>query len=264
MAFMRQNNNGRRPHNNHGGHNRNRNYSGGQGYNNQQSQQNGNGPRRHVNRVNQVFESNGPEGRVRGTAAQIVEKYTTMARDASVSGDKVLMLNYFQHAEHYQRLLNEITEENAVFERDREAQRQQQAAQPVLEGAEAAEGFVPDEQPSVQAQPPQQREQRQDRPDRQDRQERFERRHERGPDRNQDRGPRPERAERQDRPQRAERNDAGVASEADNVLPDFLQIPVAAAPVPAVEHTAPEAAAAPRGRGAPRGPRRAPAAETAE
>ncbi len=126
MAFMRHNNNGGRRHH----HNRHRNNQGG-------NQQQG-GQRRHVNRVNQVFDSNGPDGRVRGTAAQIVEKFNSLARDAQASGDKVLMQNYFQHAEHYQRLLNEITEENATFEREREAQRAaQQAAEPAPGAADA-------------------------------------------------------------------------------------------------------------------------------
>lgn len=125
MAFMRHNNNGGRRHNHNnrhrGGHN-----NGGQ---NQQGQHGQNGQRRYVNRINQVFDSNGPDGRIRGTAQQIVEKFASLARDASAAGDKVLMQNYYQHAEHYQRLLNEILEENAVFEREREAQRQATAAQ---------------------------------------------------------------------------------------------------------------------------------------
>lgn len=131
MAFMRHNNNGRR-HNNNNRHRHN-------GNTNAQQQ----GQRRHVNRVNHVFESNGPEGRVRGTAQQIVEKYMTMARDAQGAGDKVLSMNYFQHAEHYQRLLNEIQEENAVFERERDATRAaQQASQPDISADDADNGFA--------------------------------------------------------------------------------------------------------------------------
>jgi hypothetical protein len=122
MAFMRHNNNGRR-HNHNNRHRSNHSQPG--GHNPQNGQ---NGQRRYVNRVNQVFDSNGPDGRIRGTAQQIVEKFTSLARDASVSGDKVLMQNYYQHAEHYQRLHNEIMEEAAVFEREREAQRQAHAA----------------------------------------------------------------------------------------------------------------------------------------
>ncbi len=54
---------------------------------------------------NQALESNGPEGRVRGTAQQILDRYLAMARDAQSSGDSVLAENLFQHAEHYQRLV---------------------------------------------------------------------------------------------------------------------------------------------------------------
>jgi len=132
MAFMRHNNNGGRRHHHN---NRHRGQGGGQ--------QQQNGQRRHVNRINQVFDSNGPDGRVRGTAQQIVEKFTSLARDAQAAGDKVLMQNYFQHAEHYQRLVNEILEENAVFEREREAQRAAQQAQ-TAEAPEAADAPGPE------------------------------------------------------------------------------------------------------------------------
>lgn len=52
----------------------------------------------------QVFDSNGPDVRIRGTAAQIYEKYAALAKDAQSTGDRVLAESYLQHAEHYQRL----------------------------------------------------------------------------------------------------------------------------------------------------------------
>jgi len=55
---------------------------------------------------NQVFDSNGPDGRIRGNAHQVMERYLAMARDASSQGDRVAAENYYQHAEHYFRLLN--------------------------------------------------------------------------------------------------------------------------------------------------------------
>jgi hypothetical protein len=66
---------------------------------------NGNGRRGggQPNRM-QVFDSNGPDVRIRGTAAQIHEKYSALAKDAAASGDLVLSQSYLQHAEHYQRL----------------------------------------------------------------------------------------------------------------------------------------------------------------
>ena len=58
---------------------------------------------------NQPLESNGPEGRVRGTAQQILDRYLLLARDAQSSGDSVLAENLFQHAEHYQRIVASFT-----------------------------------------------------------------------------------------------------------------------------------------------------------
>ena len=58
----------------------------------------------------QAFDSNGPSVRIRGTASQIHEKYLTMARDASSSGDRVLAESYYQHAEHYYRLVSQDAE----------------------------------------------------------------------------------------------------------------------------------------------------------
>jgi len=55
---------------------------------------------------NRVHESAGPEGKVRGTPQQIIEKYTLLARDAQTAGDRVTSENFLQHAEHYIRLLN--------------------------------------------------------------------------------------------------------------------------------------------------------------
>ncbi|HBH26150.1 MAG TPA: DUF4167 domain-containing protein [Rhodospirillaceae bacterium] len=58
---------------------------------------------------NRVYESNGPQGRVRGTAAQVVDKYDTLGKDAASAGDLVLAESFFQHAEHYRRLLSALT-----------------------------------------------------------------------------------------------------------------------------------------------------------
>ncbi|MDP6121105.1 MAG: DUF4167 domain-containing protein [Rhodospirillales bacterium] len=65
----------------------------------------GNG-RRHGSHKNQSFESNGPEVKVRGTAQQVLEKYQVLARDASLSGDRIAAEGYYQYAEHYFRLAN--------------------------------------------------------------------------------------------------------------------------------------------------------------
>ena len=62
----------------------------------------------------QVFDSNGPEVRIRGTAHQICEKYAALAKDAKSSGDHVLAESYLQHAEHYQRIISTWDEQNAA------------------------------------------------------------------------------------------------------------------------------------------------------
>ena len=54
----------------------------------------------------QTFDSNGPDIRVRGNAYQVFEKYQALARDASLAGDRVAAENYYQHAEHYYRIIN--------------------------------------------------------------------------------------------------------------------------------------------------------------
>ena len=58
--------------------------------------------------INRAYDSNGPAGKLRGSAAQLVEKYVSLARDARVGRDRVLVENFLQHAEHYQRIMNEI------------------------------------------------------------------------------------------------------------------------------------------------------------
>jgi len=62
---------------------------------------NGNQP---LNR-NHVFDSSGPDVRLRGTAQQLFEKYLQLGRDATGGGDRVAAEGYFQHAEHYFRIL---------------------------------------------------------------------------------------------------------------------------------------------------------------
>jgi hypothetical protein len=51
------------------------------------------------------FESTGPDVKIRGTPSHIAEKYMSLARDATSSGDPVLAENYLQHAEHYNRII---------------------------------------------------------------------------------------------------------------------------------------------------------------
>ena len=104
---------------------RSRNKPGGNGghQNNQQRQQ------RMGNIINRVFESAGPDGKVRGTPQQIIDKYQALARDAQVSGDRVAAESYLQHSEHYSRLLGEAQRqqmETRLQQQDREDGQQQQ------------------------------------------------------------------------------------------------------------------------------------------
>ena len=74
-----------------------------------------------------VFESNGPDTKVRGTPQQILDKYLTLARDAQTSGDRVLAESYLQFAEHYFRVMNAdgnaaVQQNQSRFSSDRESQ----------------------------------------------------------------------------------------------------------------------------------------------
>ena len=84
---------------------------------------------RRVNLRVQSFDSNGPDVRIRGTAYQINEKYVTLARDATSAGDHILSESYLQHAEHYQRFINEMTEEANLHNKQQQQQQQQQQPQ---------------------------------------------------------------------------------------------------------------------------------------
>ncbi len=60
---------------------------------------------------NHVFDSNGPDVRLRGTSQQLFEKYLQLGRDATSAGDRVMAESYFQHAEHYFRILNAMQQQ---------------------------------------------------------------------------------------------------------------------------------------------------------
>ena len=62
------------------------------------------------NQRNQSYDSSGPDGKVRGTANQVFEKYQGLARDAHTAGDRVSAENYSQHAEHYFRIINTMAQ----------------------------------------------------------------------------------------------------------------------------------------------------------
>ena len=74
------------------------------------------------NVINRVFDSSGPEGRVRGTPQQIIDKYQSLASDAMLAGDRIAHENFLQHSEHYSRLL-------VVAQKELDAKREQQQKQ---------------------------------------------------------------------------------------------------------------------------------------
>lgn len=100
----------------------------------------GGGDRQPMNR-NHVFDSNGPDVRIRGTAQQLFEKYLQLGRDATSAGDRVMAEGYFQHAEHYFRILNAMNQAAAQHQQQQQQRRYQQQEGDLApaEGAEAAE-----------------------------------------------------------------------------------------------------------------------------
>ena len=111
------------------------------------------------NIVNRVFDSSGPEGKVRGTPQQIIEKYNQLARDAQLSGDRVATENFQQHAEHYLRMLGEAQreqdqrrDEQERQNRDRQAERDRPAHDRPAHDRPAPDGPERDRSEGPQAQ----------------------------------------------------------------------------------------------------------------
>ncbi|MEQ8402437.1 MAG: DUF4167 domain-containing protein [Roseitalea porphyridii] len=88
-----------------------------------------------------TFDSNGPDGRVRGNARQVYEKYLTLARDATSAGDRVAAEAYYQYAEHYFRILSDSTDPQSGNRRPEERQ-------PQLRGTDDDSSDEDDEQPA--------------------------------------------------------------------------------------------------------------------
>src|SRR6188508_925569 len=101
---------------------------------------NNNNNRKSHNPLTRVFESNGPDVKIRGTASHVAEKYIQLARDAQASGDPVGAENYYQHAEHYFRLIA------TAQEQQRQNQPQQyQHRQENVTGNDSRDGSFDDE-----------------------------------------------------------------------------------------------------------------------
>src|SRR5215470_8999864 len=113
------------------------------------------------NPLTRVYESNGPDIKIRGTASHVAEKYMGLARDAQASGDPIAAENYFQHAEHYFRMIAAAQEQ---FRQSNPYYQQQPSGAPVQGAADQREEFddgeeepasVAGEQPSFGTRDPQ-------------------------------------------------------------------------------------------------------------
>ncbi|MDG3042901.1 DUF4167 domain-containing protein [Roseicyclus marinus] len=160
------------------------------------SRSKGNRNRSVGNIVNRVFDSSGPEGKVRGTPQQIIDKYNQLARDAQLSNDRVAAENFQQHAEHYLRMLAEAQREQDARQQNQQPQ-QGGGGRDRGEGGDDRDGAPRDEgngQENRQHESRQQepREQREPREPREQRESREQRRQEQQEVR-EPRAPRPER-----------------------------------------------------------------------
>lgn len=124
---------------------------GGGGFRHAGSGNNGNQP---LNR-NHVFDSSGPDVRLRGTAQQLFEKYLQLGRDATSAGDRVAAEGYFQHAEHYFRILGAMNaaqtqqQERRFREPNDQSPGEQQAAESTPDGMHLLEAELAGEAQSL-------------------------------------------------------------------------------------------------------------------
>ena len=144
---------------------------------------------------------NRQDNRSRGNAAQLLEKYKSLARDAQMQGDRVQSEYWLQFADHYYRVLNE---NRARFEEQRRprddyySDEDEDQDDGVSAEGDGDDGEEMDDRGGRQERDRQDRSDRQERGERQDRPERQER------DR-QDRGERRDRFEARERPRREPR-----------------------------------------------------------
>ncbi len=99
----------------------------------------------------QTFDSAGPDVRIRGNAYQVLEKYLAMARDASAAGDRIAAENFYQHAEHYYRVISANGEHNRQQQQQHhQHQQHQQHPQQMQHGQ--PQGYGQQGQPQGQGQ----------------------------------------------------------------------------------------------------------------
>lgn len=121
---------------------------------NRNNNNNNNNNRRSQNPMTRVYESNGPDIKIRGTASHIAEKYLQLARDARSSGDPVAAENYYQHAEHYFRLIAAAQEQ---FRQNQQPRGDEPVSSHSDDGEDDGENFSNfGQEPGFVPQPPQQ------------------------------------------------------------------------------------------------------------
>ncbi len=99
-----------------------------------------------------MYESNGPDVKIRGNASHIAEKYLQLARDAQSAGDPIASESYYQHAEHYFRLIAAAQEHLRQTQPSYYQQQPQQQGQPGNAGDESFDDDG-DDQPPVSGEP---------------------------------------------------------------------------------------------------------------
>jgi hypothetical protein len=105
----------------------------------------------HQNPLSRMYESNGPDVKIRGNASHIAEKYLQLARDAQSSGDSIASEAYYQHAEHYFRLIA-AAQEN--LRQNQPSYYQQQPGQPGgTNGNDDSFDDESDDQPNISGEP---------------------------------------------------------------------------------------------------------------
>lgn len=102
---------------------------------------------RRSNGSNRSYDSNGPDGKIRGSASQVYDKYVTLARDAQTSGDPVAAENYYQHAEHYFRIM--LANNLVKQDRNTEQPAQEETATEATENTEATESTDENQEAAV-------------------------------------------------------------------------------------------------------------------
>ncbi len=134
----------------------------GRSNNNNNNNNNNSNHRKSQNPLTRVYESNGPDVKIRGTASHIAEKYIQLARDSQSSGDPVAAENYYQHAEHYFRLIavaqEQFRQQNPYYN-NQQAQQGQATPQGAADDnydddGDEGQPFTGQNEPSYAPQPP--------------------------------------------------------------------------------------------------------------